>query len=86
MINVRACDLCHQALATKVTRLEFIHGAVTFLPRDRWSVVPSEAGLRVRMICPDCDQYLRDAFEHLVAMVRPRAAAAPGDEQRQAVA
>gem|GEM_PF-3561332 len=76
MINVRACDLCHTPLGAQVTRLEFIHGAVTFLPRDRWSVEPSAAGLRVRMVCPACDQFLREAVRHLTSMVNPGAAAA----------
>lgn len=76
MINVRACDLCHTPLGAQVTRLEFVHGAVTFLPRDRWSVEPTAAGIRVRMVCPSCDQFLREAVQHLISLVRPAGATA----------
>ena len=76
MINVRACDLCHEPLGAQVTRLELVRGVVRFLPRDRWFVAPSAAGIRVRMLCPSCDQYLRDAVQHLTSLVGASAASA----------
>ncbi|MGE3961705.1 MAG: hypothetical protein AB7F65_08510 [Dehalococcoidia bacterium] len=84
MINVRACDICHIPLGNQVTRLELVRGAVIFLPRDRWSVEPSPAGMRVRMICPACDQYLRESVQHLISMVSPGTAAS--DDASRAVA
>ncbi len=79
MINVRACDICQAPLGNQLTRLELVRGAVSFLPRDRWSVEPSPGGMRVRMVCSDCDQYLREAVQHLVSMVSPEARDAARD-------
>jgi len=76
MINARSCDICRAALAAEVTRLELVRGAVIFLPRDRWSVEPVPAGMRVRMICTPCDLYMREAVQHLLALVSPSITAA----------
>jgi len=69
MINTHSCDLCRTSLGNEVTRLEFVRGTVTFLPRERWSVRPSTAGIRVRMVCLSCDQFLRAAVQHLATLV-----------------
>ena len=89
MINVRACDICHAPLGNQMTRLELVRGSVIILPRDRWSVEPSAAGMRVRMVCPQCDQYLREAVQYLASMVSPEARAAAQqahDDANRAVA
>lgn len=81
MINVRSCDICHAALGSAVTRLELVRGDVIFLPRDRWAVGAHPAGMRQRMVCPACDQYLREAVQHLALLVSPSGdAAAPADQ------
>lgn len=79
MINVRSCDICREPLGAHVTRIEMARGRVTFRPRERWSIEPVAAGLRVRMTCPTCDQYMREAVRHLASLVAPHVAPVSSD-------
>ena len=63
----RACDFCTRPVSAEVIELQTIRGTVALLSRQRWSIIARGGGIRLRIICPECNEYLLGALRSLSA-------------------